>query len=81
MHPNSARGLKDSVFGLLETERQAFWQAHHTWSEEQRNAAWSQQRADLAFQLMGDTSADGYAGGRLEDSLVRLADQAQLVRT
>ena len=75
---NNQHNLTSSVLNILERERQAFWNAHQDWSEEQRHRAWFQQTEELASHVRGDSAAAVLVGST--SRLDKCAGQARLVR-
>ena len=77
---SSASHLNESVFSTLDKERLAIWQAHPDWSEQRRQQAWSQRRAQIASYLFGNgaTTQEELEGTSL--ALTQGADRGQLVR-
>ncbi|KAK3701344.1 hypothetical protein LTR37_015566 [Vermiconidia calcicola] len=73
---NNQHNLTSSVLNILERERQAFWNAHQDWSEEQRHRAWFQQTEELASHVRGDSAAAVLVGST--SRLDKCAGQARL---
>ena len=63
----------NAIFGILDRERLAIWQAHPDWPEERRLEAWSRRKSEIASYLASDSSTPRH----LQQELGSTLSQAQ----